>query len=128
MHGICILLNSFICGMVIFITSAPHHLASKSGVVTDAARAVISLYSAHKADMKSLDRWSSILRYFLLPCIWFLTFFSGWYLSVCTWKMEKMETKTDLKRKKPQGRRNYLNMLLQRSKDFISGTTKKLTL
>ena len=52
-----------------------------------------------RADMKSLDHWSIILRYFLLPFLWFLSF-SRQFSSACTVKM---------------------NMILQRSRDFMSG-------
>ena len=35
-----------------------------------------------RPDMKSLERWSSIFRYFLLPCMWFLSFFKPVFLCI----------------------------------------------
>ena len=88
--------------------------ASSSSSVTRLRRGS----SISPSDMKSLDHWSSIFRYFLLPCMWILSF-SSQFLSVCT---VKMQTKAGLRRKEPKpGIRKYLNMLLQRSRDFMSG-------
>ena len=39
-------------------------------------RAKIDFENDLPSDMKSLDRWSIILRDFLLPCTWFLSFSS----------------------------------------------------
>ena len=62
--------------------------------------------------MKSQEHWSIIFKDFLFPCMWFRTF-SSQFSSPCT-------VKTGLKMKE-QGSRKYLNMILQRSRDVMSG-------
>ena len=68
-------------------------------------------------DMKSLDRWSSIFR-FLIPG------FGSFLLKpafVCIFTVHTDENQLENGRNQTRGLRKYLNMLLQRPRDFMSG-------